>query len=85
MRVYTLSIEHKHGIDTFVFTKEKLLDDFLYGWVKNWWDDEMKGKKMPKSKDKAIKEYFDYRCDRTIPECYSTDTVDVNPKYGGHK
>lgn len=83
MRIYTLTINHKHGTDTVSFTKKRLLDKYLYAYVKNWWESEIPHKTMPKDKEEAIKQYFEHVGDRSMSEYYSVDEGEIDPIYQG--
>ena len=40
MKVYVLSIEHKHGTDVFVYESKRDAEQHVVEYVASWWDEE---------------------------------------------
>ena len=78
--VWVLTISHRHGTDCSVFTKRQKAVDFLYEYVKQWWDDEIPNKKIPSTMGRAVDAYFDHVGDRSVSEWYNIIQTVVDPK-----
>lgn len=74
--VTVLSYDHRHGHDTFVFSKPELATQRLARIVEQYWAEDgpgRDGEPLPDSDDDKIPAYFEYVSD----EYYSIDTVGV--------
>jgi hypothetical protein len=68
--LWVLVIEHRHGTDVTIHRSEGGARRTLYGFVDQWWTDEMPpGKECPANPHDAIYEYFDH-----TEESYTLDT-----------
>lgn len=56
--VFVLTIEHKHGSDSWVATDQDALTGCLYDFVSSWWEQELGDIPMPDDHDEAIQQYF---------------------------
>ena len=59
--VFTATISHKYGISTYVSLTEDGLEEQIYDYVKEWWDQWENIPEMPKDKAKAIEVYFEFQ------------------------
>jgi hypothetical protein len=59
MTVHVLTIEHRHGTDTFVCASELIAEECLDGYVRSWWDEEMGDTAMPTTAEERIVQYFE--------------------------
>jgi len=64
--IWILNIEHSHSADTNLFETEEAADEFLFLWVKEYWDENIDGD-MAQHDDKisAVVAYFDARDNET--------------------
>jgi hypothetical protein len=58
-RVFTLTIEHRHGTDVTVHRTREAARAALHAYVVDWWEKEGVGGEMPSDLDEAITAYFD--------------------------
>ncbi len=56
--VFVVAINHKHGLDTNVFTTRELAEAYLYDYVKDYWDVDGPDEPIPEDPDTAIDRYF---------------------------
>lgn len=57
--LWVLVIEHRHGTDTSVHRSEEAARQALYGFVDQWWGQELPARPVPGDAAEAIHEYFD--------------------------
>jgi hypothetical protein len=59
--LWLLSIEHRHGIDSFIFLTEGEAKRALSEYVYQWWAEEMpENIALPLDEDEATRIYFEY-------------------------
>lgn len=74
MKVWILSITHKHGTDLTAYRKEASARQALWAFVESWWDDEMgKDTPFPDDNAEAIAAYFE----KVEDESYVIDHTDI--------
>lgn len=59
MKVWTLTINHKHGSDVSVYVSKEAATIGLAEYVDNWWQREMGDEVRPADNIEAIEAYFD--------------------------
>ena len=57
-KLYTATINHKHGVNLYTALSQAGLQSQLYEYVKEYWSEGMDGK-LPKNKETAIERYFE--------------------------
>jgi hypothetical protein len=57
--VWVLVFEHGHGTDASVHATEASARHWLFGYVTEWWSNELDGDAMPADPETAITAYFD--------------------------
>jgi hypothetical protein len=70
-------LHHKHGSDIFVGWTEEQMYAKVYEYVKEWWEDFVPDRTLPKDHDKAISEYFEAAGDQEWLDILG-DTLPVN-------
>lgn len=65
MRVFTLSISHRHGDDLMVYGSEQEAESALFSYVRDNWSVEMQDQAMPDDEAQAVADYFNAVPDET--------------------
>ena len=73
MKIYILTIEHRHGINTYPCITEEIARRELTNYVAEWWV----GEEVPNDVDEMIDEYFE---NQEPEECYSIEDIDLIDK-----
>jgi hypothetical protein len=58
--VYVVTIEHRHGIDTYVCATNEGAWKQLHDYVKEWWESEAVPGEIPEHPPEAVRDYFDH-------------------------
>jgi len=58
MEIYIATIEHKHGANQYAAKSESALLNAIDEYVREWWDQELPGKPMPKDMHNRRDDYF---------------------------
>ena len=61
LHVQVVTIEHQHGQDTEVFDSAEAANEYLYRWVKEYWEKDMDGDLSNFDPDVAVVIYFSHR------------------------
>ncbi|MFA5375895.1 MAG: hypothetical protein WC455_09150 [Dehalococcoidia bacterium] len=58
MKIFTGTVSHKHGTDTYISATEQGVNAKIYDYVVREWDDAFPGVPIPENPDLAISYYF---------------------------
>jgi hypothetical protein len=74
MKVWVLTVIHKHGYDVSAHTTQEGAHGALASYVGDWWDQEMSEELIPDDDGEAIDRYFAKMSDA---ESYSIDECEL--------
>lgn len=60
MKIWTLVIDHKHGITPSTHLSEAEAKQALWNWCDDWWEQELRGRERPANEGDLISEYFEH-------------------------
>jgi hypothetical protein len=72
-------ISHRHGDNFYLGVDEKDLDDQIYDYVKENWEQEMEDEKIPEDEDEAMERYFQVLTEQQNREFLNTEEITVDP------
>lgn len=58
MKIWILSISHRHGEDITPYVTKKAADDALDAYVKEWWLNEVGNEPLPADREDMRQQYF---------------------------
>lgn len=59
MKITTLVIHHKHGVNVYPCASPEIADAYLYDYIVSWWADAYGDEPIPDDDAQAIEQYFD--------------------------
>jgi hypothetical protein len=83
MKVWVVTIDHKHGTDSEVHASKASAEAALWGYCDEWWENEFHGVPRP-SDDKLVEAYWNRMSERgeewhTLEECEIKGDVRMPP------
>jgi len=79
--IWVLHVSHRHGDNYAAFTTLEAAQNYLHGYVTDWWDDgltEQYGALDSLPRDEAIDAYFEAHGEALDPEYYALQEVVLN-------
>lgn len=77
--VHILTIDHRHGTDTFVVHNPGQAEEMIGHYVDEWWETDGPDEPMPEDAEEKVARYFEFQAGR---ESYSITEARIEPAGG---